>query len=104
AVRREDRSDRCVHGAAARERVSSHGARPQQFTEIANAHSCRWDRHGTRIAGAAEDGCAVALAVERKEEERTIAAVVKRRRAFAEARQEDWTADRAVVIVGHVVR
>src|SRR5262249_7117561 len=86
AVRGEDRSLRRHDRTAARELISSRSARSQEFAEITDAHSCsrHWYRVG--IARAAENRCAVALAVEREEEERTIASVVERRRAFTGSR------------------
>src|ERR1044072_8125325 len=93
AVRREDRSNWRVYTAAAGEFVSTRRAWLQQLTEITEAHSRGRNRYRIWIAGAAKNRRAVALSVQREEEERTIATIEKRWRAFAEARQENWTTD-----------
>src|SRR6185369_202532 len=85
-------------------RIALGNSRPQQFAEITDTHSCRRHRHGLRIASAIKDWCAVSLPVQREKEERTIATIVEMLSTFAKTRQKDWTTNRAVVVVGNVIR
>src|SRR5688500_4382932 len=103
AVRREDRPDRRHNCAATRELISARRSRSQQLTEIADAHSCSRYRNCLWIAGATKDRSAVALTVQREEEERAVTAVIKHWPAFAWSRQVNWTTNRAVIVVLHIV-
>src|ERR1700754_633735 len=105
SVRREDRSARCDHRAAAGQLISYRIIRLQEFAKVADAHSrCRHRHRRIWIAGAAEDRRGISLTIQRVEKERTIAAIVKSRSAFTRSRQEDWTTDSAVEVVRNVVR
>src|SRR5205085_12298103 len=92
------------HRGAAGEWIYAQIAGSQELAEVAGGHLGGRHGRGLRIACAAEDGRAVALPVEREEEEGAIAPIVETLAAFAEARQEDGPADRAIVVVRHVVR
>src|SRR6185369_4125958 len=105
AVRREDRStDRIDRTATGKCVMHERFGRVQELAEITDTHLCRRHGNGLRVARAIENRRAVPLTVEREEEERTIATVVKMFSAFAKTRQEDWSTNRAVVVVGNIIR